>query len=32
RLTAAEVLQHPWVKNSHELNERPLNTPILLQR
>jgi len=33
RLTAAEVLQHPWVKNSHELDdERPLNTPELLQR
>ncbi|CAF4104812.1 unnamed protein product [Rotaria sp. Silwood2] len=32
RLTAAEVLQHPWVKNSHELNDRPLNTPALLQR
>jgi MAP kinase interacting serine/threonine kinase len=32
RLTAAEVLEHPWVKNSHELNERPLNTPELLQR
>jgi MAP kinase interacting serine/threonine kinase len=33
RLTAAEVLQHPWVRNSHELDdERPLNTPELLQR
>jgi serine/threonine protein kinase len=32
RLTAAEVLQHSWVKNSDELNERPLNTPELLQR
>ncbi|CAF0817530.1 unnamed protein product [Adineta steineri] len=32
RLTAAEVLEHCWVKNSHELNERPLNTPELLQR
>jgi MAP kinase interacting serine/threonine kinase len=32
RLTAAEVLQHAWVKNSHELNERPLSTPELLQR
>ncbi|CAF3730850.1 unnamed protein product [Rotaria sp. Silwood1] len=31
RLTAAEVLQHSWVKNSHELNEQPLNTPTLLQ-
>ncbi len=32
RLTAAEVLEHRWVKNSHELNERPLNTAVLLQR
>jgi MAP kinase interacting serine/threonine kinase len=33
RLTAAEVLQHPWVKNSQLLDdERPLNTPELLQR
>ena len=33
RLTASEVLQHPWVQNSHELDdERPLNTPELLQR
>ncbi|CAF1007517.1 unnamed protein product [Rotaria sordida] len=33
RLTAAEVLQHPWIKNSQELDdERPLNTPELLQR
>lgn len=33
RLTAAEVLQHPWVKNSQNLDdERPLNTPELLQR
>lgn len=33
RLTAAEVLQHPWVKNSQELDdERPLNTPEVLQR
>ncbi|CAF1362027.1 unnamed protein product [Rotaria sordida] len=32
RLTAAEVLQHSWIKNNHELNEQPLNTPTLLQR
>ncbi|CAF1676499.1 unnamed protein product, partial [Adineta ricciae] len=32
RLTAAEVLQHSWVKNNHDLNERLLNTPELLQR
>ncbi|CAF0914819.1 unnamed protein product [Adineta steineri] len=33
RLTAAEVLQHPWVKNSQDLDdERTLNTPELLQR
>jgi MAP kinase interacting serine/threonine kinase len=33
RLTAAEVLQHSWVRNSQELDdERPLNTPALLQR
>jgi serine/threonine protein kinase len=33
RLTAGEVLQHPWVKNSHELDdERSLNTPEVLQR
>ncbi|UJR14848.1 hypothetical protein I4U23_001833 [Adineta vaga] len=32
RLTAAEVLEHPWVKHSQELNERLLNTPELLQR
>jgi serine/threonine protein kinase len=33
RLTAAEVLQHSWVKNSQVLDdERPLNTPDLLQR
>ncbi|CAF1672468.1 unnamed protein product, partial [Adineta ricciae] len=33
RLTAAEVLQHPWVKNSQILDdERPLNTPERLQR
>ena len=32
RLTAAEVLQHPWITNSHELKEHLLNTPELLQR
>jgi len=33
RLTAAEVLQHPWVKFSDKLDdERTLNTPELLQR
>ncbi|CAF2973704.1 unnamed protein product [Rotaria socialis] len=33
RLTAAEVLQDPWVKFNQELDdERPLNTPELLQR
>jgi len=33
RSTAADVLQHPWVKNSQELDdERSLNTPELLQR
>jgi len=33
RLTAAEVLQHSWVKNSEQLDDkRPLNTPDLLQR
>lgn len=33
RLTAAEVLEHSWVKCSDKLdNERPLNTPELLQQ
>ncbi|CAF0859393.1 unnamed protein product [Didymodactylos carnosus] len=32
RYTAANVLEHPWVKNNHTLKDTPLNTPSLLLR